>query len=79
MSPTTPISDIVLENNKRIIQTSIVVAEIVMFDVADTFICKVALQLAKVRLADGRDAGQVLIHEGMAQAWPNTGNRWCGR
>ena len=35
--------------------------------------------LAKVRLADGRDAGQVLIHEGMAQAWPNTGNRWCGR
>ena len=35
--------------------------------------------LVVVRLADGRDAGQVLVKEGLSQAWPNTGNRWCGR
>ena len=35
--------------------------------------------LVVVRLADGRDAGHVLIDEGLSQRWPNTGNRWCGR
>ncbi|MFN7092478.1 MAG: thermonuclease family protein [Allorhizobium sp.] len=34
--------------------------------------------LVHVMLADGRDAGQVLIAEGLAQPWPNRGNRWCG-
>lgn len=33
--------------------------------------------LVTVRLSDGRDAGQVLIKEGLAQPWPNTGNVWC--
>ena len=35
--------------------------------------------LSVIKLADGRDAGQVLIEEGLAQPWPNTGNVWCGR
>ena len=35
--------------------------------------------LANIRLADGRDAGQVLIKEGLSQPWPNEGNRWCNR
>lgn len=34
-------------------------------------------QLVKFRLTDGRDAGTVLIGEGLAQKWPNSGNRWC--
>jgi endonuclease YncB( thermonuclease family) len=34
-------------------------------------------ELARVRLADGRIAGQVLISEGLSQPWPNHGNRWC--
>ena len=33
--------------------------------------------LAKVILDDGRDAGQVLIKEGLSQPWPNHGNPWC--
>lgn len=33
--------------------------------------------LLTVTLADGRDVGEVLIAEGLAQAWPNTGNKWC--
>ncbi|WP_165931946.1 thermonuclease family protein [Neorhizobium sp. JUb45] len=33
--------------------------------------------LVRVILPDGRDAGKVLIHEGLAQHWPNVGNRWC--
>lgn len=33
--------------------------------------------LATVRLSDGRDAGQVLIAEGLSQPWPNKGNVWC--
>ena len=33
--------------------------------------------LVRVKLPDGRDAGQVLIMEGLAQPWPNKGNRWC--
>jgi micrococcal nuclease len=34
--------------------------------------------LLDVKLADGRDAGQVLLAEKLAQPWPNTGNIWCG-
>ena len=34
-------------------------------------------RLVTVTLADGRDAGQVLIGEGLAQPWPNSGNPWC--
>jgi endonuclease YncB( thermonuclease family) len=34
-------------------------------------------ELAMVRLADGRIAGQVLMKEGLSQPWPNHGNRWC--
>lgn len=34
--------------------------------------------LVRVRLAQGRDAGEVLIAEGLAQPWPNRGIRWCG-
>jgi endonuclease YncB( thermonuclease family) len=33
--------------------------------------------LVHVILPDGRDAGKVLIKEGLAQLWPNKGNRWC--
>ncbi|MEC5325732.1 thermonuclease family protein [Aurantimonas sp. A3-2-R12] len=40
---------------------------------------KYGRQLARVRLADGRDAGQVLIDEGLSQPWPNKGNKWCER
>jgi micrococcal nuclease len=35
--------------------------------------------LVRVILPDGRDAGQVLIRETLAQPWPNRGNKWCGR
>lgn len=34
-------------------------------------------ELVAVTLLDGRDAGKALISEGLAQAWPNTGNIWC--
>ena len=34
-------------------------------------------KLARVRLADGRDKGRVLIQEGLAQPWPDSGNVWC--
>jgi micrococcal nuclease len=34
--------------------------------------------LLSISLADGRDAGRVLIEEGLAQPWPNVGNVWCG-
>ncbi|MEC5383482.1 thermonuclease family protein, partial [Aurantimonas sp. C2-6-R+9] len=33
--------------------------------------------LVTVTLADGRDAGEVLVQEGLSQRWPNTGNPWC--
>jgi len=33
--------------------------------------------LVTVVLPDGRDAGQVLLDEGLSQPWPNTGNVWC--
>ncbi|MBD8555582.1 thermonuclease family protein [Rhizobium sp. CFBP 8762] len=35
--------------------------------------------LVRIRLHDGRDAGEVLIQERLAQPWPNTGNIWCNR
>jgi micrococcal nuclease len=35
--------------------------------------------LVRVVLDDGRDAGQVLVEEGLAQPWPNKGNKWCDR
>lgn len=34
--------------------------------------------LVDVQLADGGDAGAVLMSEGLAQAWPNSSNVWCG-
>ncbi|MBX9862326.1 MAG: thermonuclease family protein [Hyphomicrobium sp.] len=34
--------------------------------------------LVDVVLGDGRNAGGVLIQEGLAQRWPNDGNVWCG-
>jgi endonuclease YncB( thermonuclease family) len=33
--------------------------------------------LVHVVLSDGRDAGKVLVKEGLAQPWPNRGNKWC--
>lgn len=33
--------------------------------------------LVHIILPDARDAGSVLIQEGLAQQWPNKGNRWC--
>lgn len=35
--------------------------------------------LVDIILPDGRDAGRVLIGEGLAQKWPNRGNIWCSR
>ncbi|HEV7433938.1 MAG TPA: thermonuclease family protein [Pseudorhizobium sp.] len=35
--------------------------------------------LVRITLPDGRDAGQLLISEGLAQPWPNKGNKWCSR
>lgn len=35
--------------------------------------------LMQIILPDGRDAGQILIKEGLSQPWPNRGNKWCGR
>jgi micrococcal nuclease len=34
-------------------------------------------ELVGITLSDGKDAGAMLIAEGLAQAWPNTGNVWC--
>ena len=34
-------------------------------------------QLVSILLSDGRDAGSILIQEGLAQPWPNRGNVWC--
>ena len=34
-------------------------------------------KLVRIRLADGRYAGRVLVQEGLAQPWPNSGNVWC--
>lgn len=38
---------------------------------------KYGRRLVTVTLADGRDAGRVLIDEGLAQPWPNSSNPWC--
>jgi endonuclease YncB( thermonuclease family) len=35
--------------------------------------------LVDIQLSNGQSAGQVLLDEGLAQGWPNTGNVWCGR
>ncbi len=35
--------------------------------------------LVDIELADGRDAGRVLLDEGLAQKWPNRRNVWCDR
>jgi endonuclease YncB( thermonuclease family) len=34
-------------------------------------------QLVAFKLADGRDVGEVLMREQLAQPWPNRGNVWC--
>lgn len=34
-------------------------------------------ELVTITLSDGRDAGRVLMAEGLAQGWPNRGNPWC--
>lgn len=36
-------------------------------------------QLVRIRLSSGEYAGDVLMREGLAQPWPNTGNVWCFR
>lgn len=36
-------------------------------------------ELVTIRSKDGRDIGEVLKGEGLAQPWPNQGNVWCGR
>lgn len=36
-------------------------------------------RLVKITLNDGRSVGKVLMEEKLAQAWPNSGNIWCGR
>ena len=33
--------------------------------------------LVNVVLPNGQDAGKVLLHEGLAQPWPNHSNPWC--
>jgi endonuclease YncB( thermonuclease family) len=33
--------------------------------------------LVHVILPNGQDVGKVLVKEGLAQPWPNKGNRWC--
>lgn len=35
--------------------------------------------LVRIRLTDGRLAGEALMAEGLAQPWPNEGNVWCRR
>lgn len=34
-------------------------------------------QVVRIYLLNGRDAGEVLLSEGLAQPWPNLGNVWC--
>jgi endonuclease YncB( thermonuclease family) len=33
--------------------------------------------LVRITLHDGRDAGDALLGEGLAQTWPNRANVWC--
>lgn len=35
--------------------------------------------LVTITLSDGRDAGGILLKEGLAQPWPNHSNPWCVR
>ena len=35
--------------------------------------------LVTMTLADGRDVALQMMSEEIVQAWPNTGNVWCGR
>jgi endonuclease YncB( thermonuclease family) len=37
------------------------------------------VRLVRLMLRDGRNAGIELLSEGLVQAVPNTGNRWCGK
>lgn len=34
-------------------------------------------RLVNITLADGRDAGRILLQESLAQPWPNNSNPWC--
>ena len=34
-------------------------------------------QLVTVRLEDGREAGEVLVAEGLSQRWPGKSGVWC--
>jgi endonuclease YncB( thermonuclease family) len=36
-------------------------------------------ELVDITLSDGRDAGRVLIWEGLARTWPNGAKKWCNR
>jgi len=36
-------------------------------------------QLVDITLRDGRDAGGVLVWEGLARIWPNGTKQWCNR
>ena len=36
-------------------------------------------QLVDITLRDGRDAGGVLVWEGLARIWPNDTKQWCNR
>jgi micrococcal nuclease len=36
-------------------------------------------QLVDITLRDGRDAGGVLVWEGLARIWPNGAKQWCNR
>jgi micrococcal nuclease len=41
---------------------------------------KFGRELVRISLSDGRDAGHVLLAEGLAQRWPHSaGNVWCNR
>lgn len=40
---------------------------------------KQQVRLIRLTLRDGRNAGIELLSEGLIQAVPNTGNRWCGK
>jgi len=35
-------------------------------------------KLVRIKISDGRYAGNVLLAEELAQPWPNSGNGWCG-
>jgi endonuclease YncB( thermonuclease family) len=40
---------------------------------------KFGRSLVDVRTDDGRDVGNILLTEGLAQRWPNHANPWCDR